>query len=309
MRLGRFNRNDEPPSLARLGVLIDSELVADIRASYATYLHKHGDPHGREIAALRMPPAIASFLQVGAVGQNALQLIFPWLREMARSSREARGPADEALFSSVSECRLHAPVRLTKLIAVYDNYRKDSGATPYFAMKPSTAVVGPTRDIMMPKDVRALTCAAGLAVVIGRRCKDITEAEAYDSIAGYTLITDVRVRELALHGEAAAFRAGMFESFAPSGPWLATKDEIDDPLRVRIEMRVNGTLHQSFTLADLTWGIPRLVAFLSRMTLEPGDVIWTGSAPLAESDPGIRPGDLVEASVDGIGHLRNRVVE
>ena len=308
MRLVRFNRNVEPPGLARLGILVGADLVADLRAGYALYLHQQGDPHAREIAALRMPPAIAVFLQSGAVGRRALQQMTPWLTELAASRQDARGLGDEILFTPLAECRLHAPLRLTKLIVAYDNYRGRDVAAPSFVMKPSTAVVGPTRDITWPKGIPRLDCAAGLGVVIGTKCKDITESEAFDVIIGYTVVADVTARDFVGGGEAAKFTAGMFESFSPMGPWLISKGEVGDPMALQIELRVNGTRRQSFTTGEMLWPIPRLVAFLSKMTLEPGDVIWTGSALRSAGDSGLGAGDLVESSITGVGGLRNRVI-
>ena len=308
MRLVRFNRNVEPPSLARLGVLITPDIVADLRGGYAAFLHRDGGPHAREISVLRMPSAIASFLQLGRVGQQALQAVLFWLAELATDDRDPRGPVDDILFTPLADCRRHAPLRLTKLVIAYDNHLNGTATGPSFTLKPPTSVVDGTHDIRCPGGVGALRCAPGLAIVIGRKCTNASEMEAIDAIAGYTAVNDVRVHEPSNDDDTSAFTSGMFESFAPMGPWLVTKYEIHDPMNLQIEMRVNGDLRHQFKTPQMRWPVSRLVAYLSRMMSEPGDVIWTESVAQAENDSGVRVDDVVETHFENIGDLRNRLV-
>src|SRR6185369_8707881 len=101
---------------------------------------------------------------------------------------------------------------------------------------------------------------------------------------------------------------GMYESFAPSGPWLVTKEEIAEAGNLKVEMRVNGAVRRQFSTASMTWPIERLVAFLSRMSLQPGDVIWTGGVGPGDHEPCVQVADVVETSVERVGVIRNRVV-
>ena len=307
MRLVRFNRNTEAPSLARLGVVLASEVVADLRAGYASFLKLAGDPDAIDIAAVRVPKSIGALLTAGGLGHPLLGEVVHWLAERAAADIDAQGPHGEALFTPLVDCRLHAPIRLTNLIVAHDNYRS-RGMMPTFTMKPSIAVVGPSRDIRLPKGIDRLRCEAGLAVVIGSACRDIDESEAAAVICGYFVMTNVMASGDACAREASAFEPGMYESFAPSGPWLTTKDEIADVRSTSVEMRVNGEIRRQFSTASMTWPVERLVAHLSRISLQPGDVIWTGGVGPGDHEPCVHVADVVESSVERVGVIRNRVV-
>ena len=312
MRLVRFNRNVEAPTLARLGVVLPSEVVADLRAGYAAFLKQAGDPDATDIAAVRVPKSIGALLTGGGLGHPLLGDVVHWLGDRAATDINAPGPHGEVLFTPLVDCRLHAPVRLTNLIVAHDNYRSDA-VMPTFTMKPSIAVVGPSRDIRLPKGVDRLRCDAGMTVVIGSACRDIDERDAARVICGYFVMTNV-VTNVVAGGDACAhdarsFESGMYESFAPSGPWLMTKDEIADAGNMNVEMRVNGEVRRQFSTASMTWPVERLVAHLSRMSLQPGDVIWTGGVGPGDHEPGVQVADVVESSVEGVGVIRNRVVK
>lgn len=306
MRWVRFNRTAEPPSLARLGVVLNGVTVGDLRAGYASMLDAQGDQHARDIAALRVPRVIAALLASGDGGLRVVTDVAGWLAERLAAEPGARGLDGEALFTPLAECRLHAPVRLTNLIVTHGNYA--SSRAPSFSMKPSGSVVGPARDITCPGHVDALRCGTGIAIVMGTGCKGVTEERAGEVIAGYMVMTAVSIDRCEGDSEHSAFEAGMYESFAPSGPWLVTKDEVADVADLRIEMRVNGNVRQQRLAGEMTWSANRLVSVLSRMTLSPGDVIFTGGMEPSASSAVVRVGDVVEGTVDGLGAIRNRVV-
>jgi 2-keto-4-pentenoate hydratase/2-oxohepta-3-ene-1,7-dioic acid hydratase in catechol pathway len=108
--------------------------------------------------------------------------------------------------------------------------------------------------------------------------------------------------------EAVSFETGMYETFAPSGPWLVTPHDVADASDLAVEMRVNGELRRRFSTAAMTWRIARLIASLSRTTLQAGDVIWCGAPDKHPDEPLVRLGDQVESSVERVGMIRNRVV-
>jgi len=306
MRWVRFNRTAEPPSLARLGVVLNGVTVGDLRAAYASLLHAQGDPQARDIAALRIPRAIAALLALGERGERVVTDVASWLAERLAAQPDARGPDGEPLFTPLAECRLHAPLRLTNLIVTHGNY--PPSRVPSFSMKPSGAVVGPAREITCPGHVDALRCGTGIAVVIGASCKGITEERATDVIAGYMVMTAVSIDHSEWDNDDAVFEAGMYESFAPSGPWLVTKDEVVSVADLRIEMRVNGAVRQQLLAGEMRWSVDRLVSVLSRMTLQAGDVIFAGGGDPSAPSAVVRVGDVVEGSVDGLGAICNRVV-
>lgn len=200
-------------------------------------------------------------------------------------------------------------IRPTKIVAVGRNYLAhiqelghEVPAEPLLFLKPVSAIVGDGDDVVYPAVTSNLHHEAELAVVIGRACRDVAEGDALGYVSGYTCANDVTARDLQeLDGQWT--RAKGFDTFCPLGPRIA--DGID-PDRVQVACRVNGETRQQGTTADMLFPVARLVAYISGvMTLEPDDVILTGTPP------GVGPvnrGDVMEVEVDGVGVLRNRVV-
>lgn len=325
MKLMRYNHTSEPASLARLGVLLSGNRVGDMRAAYARYLiEDRKDPQGREIAALRMQPHLAQFLATGEPGWDALRISCDYLEKLGGAS--AKGLDGEALWIPMAETRLHATVKPSKVIAVGRNYAdhlKEVGvkidmAVPSAWIKANSTIIGPTREIEKPSFVTELDYETELAIVIGKRCKNVPESKAYEVIAGYTVMNDVSAREIARieRKEGNQLLGKMFDGFAPMGPWLVTRDEVPDPMNLRVITRVNGEVRQNGNTRDMIWSIPKLIAYISQMTLEPGDVISTGTPSgvaagrKAEQQSWfLQPGDVLESEVEGIGTLCNKIIE
>jgi 2-keto-4-pentenoate hydratase/2-oxohepta-3-ene-1,7-dioic acid hydratase in catechol pathway len=321
MKLMRYSRRGEKASHARLGVLVGNDQIADLRAGYARYLTEEiGNSKGRELASIFLPPYLAQFLHIGTGAMEALSEAYGWLSDLVKSEPDALGLAGEQLFISLSECRLHAPMRSSKIIIASRNYpragRSESNQTPKMPaayIKVSSSIVGPGRDIFKPAMTEQLDFRAGLAVVIGKRCKHVPEERAYDVIAGYTILGDVVARDIE-RGEREAERAMLartLDTFAPMGPWLVTKVEVPDPMNLRITTRVNGEVRADFNTSEMTYSIPQLVAYMSQMTLMPGDMISTGAPPHAAhaGQRYLNAGDMLEAEVEKIGTLVNAVVD
>ncbi len=327
MKLMRYNISPEPVTLARLGVLLPGELVGDMRAGYAHLLAtQNGDGQAREIAALRMPPHIVQFLNIGAPGWEAARQCHDYLAGLAKRDSAATGLDGEPLFTPFAKCRLHAAVKPSKVIAVGRNYAehlKEAGVkiemkVPSAWIKANNAIIGPTRDIEKPPFVRELDYETELAIVIGKRCRNVPETQAWDVIAGYTVMNDVSARDVVKieRKEGNQLLGKMFDGFAPMGPWLVTRDEISDAQNLKVITRVNGEIRQNGNTKDMIWPIPKLIAYLSQMTLEPGDVISTGTpegvAMARKPDlPSwyLKSGDVLESEVEGVGVLRNKIVE
>jgi acylpyruvate hydrolase len=323
----RYNLSTEPVTLARLGVLLPGDLVGDMRAGYAHFLaNEKGDGQAREIAALRMPPHIVQFLAIGAPGWEGARQCYEHLAALARRDSAASGLDGEPLFTPLAKVRLHAAVKPSKVIAVGRNYAdhlKEAGVkiemkVPSAWIKANNAIIGPTRDIEKPPFVQELDYETELALVIGKRCKNVPESGAWDVIAGYTVMNDVSARDVVKieRKEGNQLLGKMFDGFAPMGPWLVTRDEIADAQNLKIITRVNGEIRQNGNTKDMIWSIPKLVAYLSQMTLEPGDVISTGTPEgvAMARKPGLppwylKPGDVLESEVEGVGVMRNKIVE
>lgn len=209
----------------------------------------------------------------------------------------------------LEEVRLLPPVEPSKVIGVGLNYRDHAEEVgleppkePVIFLKPPTAVIGPGDPIVIPPCSERVDYEGELALVVGRRAKDVTPEEAQGYILGYTCFNDVTARDIQRR-EGQWTRAKGFDTFAPLGPWIVTDL---DPRVLRVETYLNGELRQGSDTSQLIFDPFELLAFCSRvMTLLPGDVIATGTP--SGIGP-MKPGDIVEVRIEGIGVLRNPVI-
>jgi len=210
---------------------------------------------------------------------------------------------------SLEDVRVLAPVTPSKIVAVGLNYRdharemgKKIPEEPLIFLKAPSALNHPGGDIVYPRASKRVDHEAELAVVIGRKAKDVKAKEASAVILGYTCINDVTARDLQVKDGLYA-RAKGFDTFAPLGPWIETDL---DPSGLSVRCLVNGTVRQDGNTREMGATVPELVEFISHiMTLHPGDVIATGTPPGVGS---VQVGDEIRIEVEGIGALTNRVV-
>jgi 2-keto-4-pentenoate hydratase/2-oxohepta-3-ene-1,7-dioic acid hydratase in catechol pathway len=208
-----------------------------------------------------------------------------------------------------------------KIICLGLNYRDhaiETGAPipsePILFSKYASSLIGHAAPIVLPHVSEQVDYEAELVVVIGRRGKEVPRDRAMDYVGGYTVGHDVSARDWQLHKPGKQWMAGKtFDTFAPVGPALVTPDEIPDPYALGIRLRLNGRTMQDSSTSQLIFRIDEVIAYLSRiMTLEPGDLIFTGTPPgvgMARTPPvWLQPGDVVEVEIDGLGILRNPVV-
>ena len=211
----------------------------------------------------------------------------------------------------LSELRILPPSCPSKIICVGLNYRDHAEElsmevpeTPILFLKPPSAVVGHEDKILYPACSSRVDYEAELAVVIGKRFKNIKADRAEDVIAGYTCFNDVTARDLQ-QKDGQWTRAKSFDTFAAFGPFIACSDELDVS-DLKISCRVNGEIRQESSTSNLIFDIPYLIEFISEvMTLEVGDVIATGTPPGVGE---MQRGDCVEVEIQGIGTLRNEVI-
>lgn len=222
--------------------------------------------------------------------------------------------------------RLHAPFRPGKIVGVGLNYvehvdesaraldtHKELPTRPVLFGKPATAVVGPGEPILHDGDLtEQLDWECELAVVIGRTARRVSREDALAHVFGYSIVNDISARDQRRSGQW-FFSKGQ-DSYAPFGPAVRTADEVPDPQTLALGLKVNGEVKQKGNTAHMLFTVAELIADISSgMTLEPGDVIATGSPQgvgAAQNPPQfLRPGDVVEATVEGIGTLRNPVVD
>ncbi len=199
-------------------------------------------------------------------------------------------------------------IRPTKIVAVGRNYLAhiqelghDVPTEPLIFLKPPSAVVGDGDEVIYPEATHNLHHEAELAVVIGKRCHAAAEGEALDCVAGYTCANDVTARDLQEKDDQWT-RAKGFDTFCPLGPRIVPGL---DPGNVAVICRVNGEVRQEGHTSDMLFSVPRLIVHISAvMTLEPDDVILTGTPPGVSA---VARGDAMEVEIEGIGILHNRV--
>jgi 2-keto-4-pentenoate hydratase/2-oxohepta-3-ene-1,7-dioic acid hydratase in catechol pathway len=221
----------------------------------------------------------------------------------------------------LADLRLSAPITApSKIIAIglnYADHARESGleapAAPISFCKFPSSIVGPEEAIRFrTNDSAQVDYEVELAAIIGRRARDVPEADALSFLLGYTVCNDVSARD-AQFADGQWVRGKCFDTFCPLGPWIVTADEVADPQDLGLRCRVNGEVLQDSSTKEMIFGVAELVSYLSRfMTLEPGDVIATGTpfgVGFARTPPVfLGNGDVVECEVDGIGTLRNPVV-
>jgi 2-keto-4-pentenoate hydratase/2-oxohepta-3-ene-1,7-dioic acid hydratase in catechol pathway len=228
--------------------------------------------------------------------------------------------ASEAL--PLEDVRLLSPVRPRKYLGIALNYSDHIAETgmeapkvPTFFSKHATCVVGPGADIHKPRVSDRLDYEGELALVIGKRCRHVPVERAHEAIAGYTIANDISVRDWQMRTREMMIGKS-FDTHGPLGPWLVTAEEIGDPHDLGIRTWVNGELRQDGNTRDMIFDCFQQVAHLSEaFTLEPGDTIATGTPagvgsavqPFPEGLLGV--GDEIRVEIEGIGELRNTVVE
>jgi 2-keto-4-pentenoate hydratase/2-oxohepta-3-ene-1,7-dioic acid hydratase in catechol pathway len=233
------------------------------------------------------------------------------------AAREAYGP----FIRSRSETKLLAPVpRPRKVICIGLNYKDHARETkaeipkdPVLFSKFPTAIVGPDEPIVLPAGSRKVDYEAELAVVIGRRAKRVHPDRAYEVVLGYANFHDVSARDFQFADAGKQWQRGKScDTFGPLGPFVATTDAVKDPHVLRIRFRLNGETLQDSSTSELIFNVPRLIAFISEtVTLEPGDVIATGTPAgvgfTRQPSVYLKPNDVCEVEVEGLGVLRNPV--
>jgi len=229
--------------------------------------------------------------------------------------------ASDALSSKsipVEDARLLAPIRRPgKIVCLGRNYvahAEESGMPvpeePIVFPKASSAVIGPGDPIVHHKICTRVDHEVELAVVIGDPCRYVREEDALEKVLGYTVINDVTARDMQkrdIESRNPWFRSKSLDTFCPLGPWIVRSEEIADPQGLSLECRVNGEVRQHGNTREMIFPITQLIEFISaHMTLEPGDIIATGTP---EGISPIKPGDVVECEVEGIGVLGNPVID
>jgi len=195
----------------------------------------------------------------------------------------------------------------------YSDHAAETGAAvppePIIFMKATSAIVGPNDDVLIPRGSQKTDWEVELGVVVGRKAKYVTEAEALDYVAGYCVINDVSERAFQAERQGQWTKGKSCDTFGPTGPWLVTKDEVPDPQNLPMWLTLNGETMQNGSTKTMVYGVAFLVSYLSQfMSLLPGDIISTGTPPgvgLGMKPPRfLKPGEVVELGIEGLGKQR-----
>ena len=219
------------------------------------------------------------------------------------------------------EVRLGCPLaRPSKIVCIglnYVDHARETNATPpaepVIFMKSTTAVTGPFDNIVIPKNSVKTDWEVELAVVIGKKASYVSEEDAMDYVAGYVLHNDVSEREFQIERGGTWDKGKGCDTFAPIGPFFATKDEIADPHNLRLWLKVNGQTMQDGNTSNFIFNIPQVISYTSQfMTLLPGDIISTGTpagVALGMKPPVyLKEGDVIELGIDGLGEAKQTLV-
>lgn len=256
----------------------------------------------QEQTGIPIPPSVKEFMFKG------------WVEEI----NEYKNELDYNEY--VKDIELLAPLpNPPKIICLAFNYydhARDAGLTPsdepVIFIKPRTALNSPFNDIICPRFVKRLDYEAEIAAVIGKDIKKVPEESSLDSVFGYMILHDVSARDIQFKDKQFT-RGKSIDTFAPCGPWITTRDEVNDPQNLKILTKVNGETRQNSSSGNMVLPIKRIISSLSSvMTIEAGDIISTGTpagVAMSMKEPRyLRDGDIVEIAIEKLGMIRNRVV-
>lgn len=298
MKLAQFKTNES--SEQRLGVLV-GDVVYDVAKLARAVKESGGGPPSWLLQANRIQHVIDR-------GESAVRDIEELLTDIQ--------PGTALSIDSIEFLPAVYPGKILAIGRNYVDHAIEGGAAPPEAPllfnKLPNSLSAHNAPIVLPPISTKVDYEAELAVVIGRRAKRISEAEALDHIFGYTLIDDVSARDLQF-GDGQWTRGKGLDTFAPLGPFITTRDEIQDVQALKIEGRLNGEVMQSSNTGKMIFKVAYLVSYLSQgMTLEPGDVIATGTPEGVGifRDPPVllKAGDVFEVEIEKLGTLRNPVI-
>lgn len=281
MKLVRFGE----PGKERPGVWLDDDQILDVRAM-----------------AFDITDYDAHFFET-----YGLQRLAALLKESSRRCISSRN------------VRLGPPIaRPSKIICLGKNYADHARefdaeipSQPVLFSKAPSSIIGPYDPVILPPGNAMCDVEVELAVVIGRRMKNIPEQESLAHVAGYMILDDVTDRVAQREGKQ-WFRGKSPDTFCPMGPWLVTADEVGDPQRLALRSKISGRILQDANTADMIFSVARVLSFISAtITLEAGDVVATGTPGgigSARTPPVLlHPGDVIELEISGLGHQRNEV--
>jgi len=303
------------PGKRFLGAVVDGGMVVDLALA-----------HRLAGAAGSLPRDMLSFLEAGDVAMDAARAALERVRGMAPTTQVEGAPVlwarDQLRFLPAVPRPgkiLHTSVNFSSHKTEVTKFKseewraQDWGSFHYkhptgFLQAPSSTV-GTDAKVIIPRFTEQLDYELEIATIIGRRAKNVSQADALDYVAGFCVFNDISARDIQAreHANKVILLGKSFDTSCPLGPWLTTRDEVPDPEHLQMQLRLNGELRQDANTSDMIFGIRELVSWWSQITLEPGDVITSGSPSgviAGREDPvWLKPGDRIEATIERLGTL------
>ncbi|WXG40010.1 MAG: fumarylacetoacetate hydrolase family protein [Candidatus Freyarchaeum deiterrae] len=306
MKLVTFSQN----GILKIGVLFQENKIIDLVSACNLYKTEEKD------LAFEIPGDMIELLNTGEAGIEATRKIFEFIKKQYKSEPEKL----DDIVNDIRQVKIKAPVlNPRKIICLglnYSDHAEEGGLKPpekpILFSKPPTAIIGHEEPVIYPKISDKVDYEVELAVVMGKKGREIPEEKAYDYVAGYSVFNDVSARDIQF-GDGQWFRGKSFDTFAPMGPCLTLKEQISNPQNLKMQMKVNGEIRQDSSTKNMFFKIPYLISFISDvMTLEPGDIIATGTPSgvgiYAKPEPRLlKVGDVMEASLEKLGVLKNPI--
>jgi 2-keto-4-pentenoate hydratase/2-oxohepta-3-ene-1,7-dioic acid hydratase in catechol pathway len=310
LKLLTFSTQEGRP---RLGVLLDDGRVLDVGVAYKLLF---------EAKPPRMLRDMRSLIVSGDIGLRLLDLVRGQAVKAIRSNGEVAELLSKNAVHPLESIKFHPPIpnpEKALFVAVnYWSHAREIGIEPpekpYFFMKLGNTLVAHGDPVIIPRTATKPDHEVELAVIIGKKGKYIDRGTAMDHVFGYTIVNDVSLRDKQAPIPRLGIRwlhAKSFDTGAPIGPWVVTRDEIEDPHNLRLELRVNGEVRQEGSTGDMIFKISELLESASDgVTLKPGDIIATGTPQGVGAATGrfLRDGDVMSASIERVGVLVNMVV-
>jgi len=313
-------------AVSRIGAVRANGDVVDLNAAYALFAREVEREQACErLAAARVPANMRQLFEGGDASLKAAEAAF---QHVARLPTGAAGTRGETVVYSAAQARLKAPIIPKKFFHTAGNFREhheeaqkagfSHPVLPWIIFFQNVdAIIGPDEPIIYPEHLtRELDYELELAIVIKKSGKHFSAAEAVDYIGGFVIFNDVTARDI----QREEMKSGVFslskgiDTFCPLGPWIVTRDEMPNPQSLSMRLRVNGQLRQSSNSSRMAVTIPEILAHYSPMGYSAGDVVSTGTVSgvaAFSADPQslyLKPGDVVECEIEGIGVLRNPVI-
>ncbi len=299
MRLGCF----EVDRRRRLGAF-ESEWAIDLNAAYGLFLIDQGVDRAEAKADFELPNDLISFIERGEISLRAAHQALEYVRKKDYQVLKCVYPISQINFRA-----FHRPPKIVCTGTNYEDYRKliriPFSPVPLVFLKSPSSVIGHEETIYLPIGYGIFYHEWEFSCVISKRCKKVPKEKVHEVIFGYTIVDDITARSLeATNREFQPWGKNM-DTFAPMGPWIVTPDEMPkDIYHLKTLRRLNGKVECESNTSNMRFGFGEIIEFVTNFwTLEPGDVVTTATPPAGP----FKPGDVIEAEIEGIGILRNPV--